>query len=367
MTSFWKQLVFCFVLIIGAAMAWQSRTDLADLWKGAMAQPGPAAQNKARPTGTPVIAAAVQTMRDNRTLSVIGTGFAARSVTLRAPSSGEIVSFNIAPGREFSQGDILLQLEDRDEQYAVSLAKAHFERARAERDRYRRLQDSGVAAAARLEEILTDFKVAEIELDRARDDLDNRTLRAPFDGIAGLATVENGDRITTDDPIASFDDRRRILIEFDLPEALLSRVSIGLSVIAATPSVEGRSFEGRISGIDSRVDPATRTTRVRATIDNSSDVLRPGTSFTLRLDLQGEIFPTVPELALQFAEGGLHVWRINDARAERVAVRLIRRRAGAVIVDGPLDAGELVVVEGIQRLRENQPVHILNSPSEPRS
>lgn len=314
-----------------------------------------------------MIVARTVIMQDDRTLSAIGTGFAFRSITLRAPSSGEITEFHITPGRRFAEGDTLMRLEDADERFAVSLAQARFERARGERDRYSRLQDSGVAAAARLEQVQTDFQVARIELERAQEDLDNRVLRAPFDGITGLASVEIGDRIATDDMIGNFDDRSRILVEFDLPEALLSRVSIGLGVTATTPSVEGQDFEGEISAIDSRVAAATRTARVRASIDNTADLLRPGASFALQLDLPGNTYPAVPELALQFSQGSLHVWRVADGKAERVELRLVQRRAGLVIVDGPLDQDDLIVVEGTQRLRSGNAVQVLNTPQEPRS
>lgn len=365
MISFWKQLIICAALVAGAVMSWQNRAELTSLWGASAAAPD--AQQKERADGIPVIVSNTLIVQDNRTLSVIGTGFAVRSVTLRAPSGGEITELNIEPGRHFAEGETLLQLEDRDERFAVSLAEARFQRASGDRERYRRLQDSGVAAAARLEEVLTNFTVAKIELDRARQDLDNRVLRAPFDGITGLALVEIGDRIAVDDPIGSFDDRSSILVEFYVPEALLGRVSVGLGVTASTPSVEGRRFAGQISAIDSRVDAETRTARVRATLDNSADLLRPGASFALQLDLPGETFPAVPELALQFSEGALHVWRVTDGVAERVNVRLVRRRAGLVIVDGPLSEGDPVVVEGTQRLRDGRAVQVLNTPDEPQT
>ncbi|QJF50294.1 efflux RND transporter periplasmic adaptor subunit [Roseobacter ponti] len=367
MMSFLKQLVICACLIAAVASFWHFRNGLFYLGGMSSADTPAGQQRQGRTEGTPVIVAFTEIIQDDRTLSAIGTGFALRAITLRAPASGEIIQFNIEAGRRFAEGDTLMQLEDADERFAVALAEARFSRARDERDRYLRLQDSGVATNVRLEQVQTDFQVAGIELDRARDDLDNRVLRAPFDGIAGLASVEVGDRITVDDPIASFDDRSRILLEFDLPEALLGRVSIGLGVSATTPSVPDRSFGGRISSIDSRVDAATRTNRVRATIDNSADLLRSGASFALMLNLPGDSFPAVPELALQFSEGALHVWRVTDGAAERVGVRLVRRRAGLVIVDGPLSAGDPVVVEGTQRLRGGSAVQVLNDDEEPSS
>jgi RND family efflux transporter MFP subunit len=314
-----------------------------------------------------VIAAEVQTMRDDLSFSAIGTGFALRSVTLRAPASGEITDLAITPGGRFSTGDVLMQLRDTDERLALALAEARLERATSERNRYRALQDTGAAATARFEEAETDFKVARIAVEQARADLEDRTLRAPFDGVSGLASVEEGDRIVADDAISSYDDRSRILVEFDLPEALLSRVRIGLTVSAQTPAVEGRRFDGEVTAIDSRVETDTRTARVRAAIDNAGDLLRPGASFSIRLDLPGKSYPAVPELALQFSRGALQVWRVSDGTAEPVRVELVRRRDGQVIVDGPLTEGERIIVEGTQRLRPGIAVNVLNDPDAVRS
>ncbi len=363
-TPFWKQASMSLVLIVAAGLAWQNRADLASIWASATAgQP----QDVAAPTdaaGPPVIVAEVQSAKDDLTFSAIGTGFAQRSITLRTPSSGEIVALEIAPGAAFAAGDTLMRLDDTDERLAVALAEARFERATSERNRYRSLQDRGAAATARLEEAETGYKVAKIELEKARADLADRTLRAPFEGVTGIATVEIGDRVSADEAISSFDDRTRILVEFDLPEAMLGRMETGLAISAETPAVEAQSFGGEISSIDSRVDAATRTVRVRAAIDNADDVLRPGTSFSLRLDLPGPTYPAVPELALQFSRGSLFVWRVADGAAEQVPVRLVRRRSGMVIVDGPLEPDDPVVVEGTQRLRPGIDVEVLNTPGE---
>lgn len=358
--AIWKQLAMSAALIAGAALAWHYRAELSALWTGAQAAQPQDSAPSAADTGPPVIVSDVRMVPDDLTFSAIGTGFALRSITLRAPSGGEITSLAIAPGAKFATGDTLMQLDDSDERLAVALAEARLDRATSERDRYQALQDTGAAATARFEQAQTDFKVARIELDKARADLADRQLRAPFGGVTGLALVEAGDRIAPDAAIASFDDRSRILVEFDLPEALLGRISQGLALTATTPAVEGRSFTGTITAIDSRVDPITRTARIRAEIDNAADMLRPGASFALRLDLPGKTYPAVPELALQFSSGALNVWRLADGKVEEVKVRLVRRRAGMVVVDGPLGPGDRVVVEGTQRLRPGIPVTVLN-------
>src|SRR6056297_2533511 len=349
------------LLIAGAGLAWQYRAEL-----GAAINPPDAKQTEqeAQAPGVPVIAAEVTTMPDDLSFSAIGTGFALRSVTLRAPASGEITDLAIAPGARFAAGDVLLHLRDNDERLALALAEARLERATSERNRYRALQDTGAAATARFEEAETDYKVARIAVEQARADLEDRTLRAPFDGVSGLASVEVGDRIVVDDPISSYGDRSSILVEFDLPEALLSRVQTGLQVSAQTPAVEGRSFDGEVVAIDSRVEVATRTARVRAAVDNAGDLLRPGASFSIQLDLPGTSYPAVPELALQFSRGELQVWRVAENAADLVRVKLVRRRDGVVIVDGPLAEGDEIIVEGTQRLRPGIVVNVLNVSDE---
>lgn len=361
--AFWKQALVSAVLIGGAALAWQYRADLRALWAA-----GPATDTRqasaSQGQGTPVIVADVRNVQDDLSFSAIGTGFAQRSVTLRAPSSGEVTALDIAPGAKFAAGDTLMQLDATDERLAVALAEARLNRATSERDRYQALQDTGAAATARFEQAQTDFKVARIALDQARADLADRTLRAPFDGVTGLASVEVGDRIAADEAVSSFDDRSRILVEFDLPEALLGRIGIGQTATATTPAAEGQTFDAEITAIDSRVDVATRTARVRAAIDNAADTLRPGASFTIRIDLPGKTYPAVPELALQFSRGALNVWRVSDGTAEQVTVRLVRRREGLVIVDGPIAEGDHIVVEGTQRLREGVAVNVLNTATD---
>ena len=363
-TAIWKQLIVCAALLAGAWLGWQNRAEIIALWSNQAATASSETKRQGIRSGTPVITGTTIVVRDDLSFTAIGTGFAARSVTLRAPSSGKIIELEVAAGAKFAQGDVIMRLDDVDQRFAVSLAQARFERATSDRDRFRQLQDAGTAATVRYEETQTEFTLTEIELARARADLEDRVLRAPFDGIAGLSPVEVGDRIAVDDPVAVFDDRSEILVEFDLPEALLGRVELGLPLQASTPSAEGRTFDGQIAVIDSRIDAATRTARVRASIDNANDLLRPGASFSLRLDLPGQTFPAVPELALQFADGTLHVWRVVDDTAERVAVRLVRRRGGNVIVDGPLTEGDKIVVEGTQRLRSGAAVVVLNADAE---
>ena len=135
----------------------------------------------------------------------------------------------------------------------------------------------------------------------------------------------------------------------------------GQAVTATSPSAPGASLEGSVSTIDSRISAASRTVKVQVRIPNPDDRLRPGASFTVRLDLSGDTYARVPELAVQFSRGSLNVWRVTDGKAERVEVTLVRRQDGAVLVDGPLAEGDMVVIEGTQRLNPGKAVNVVGT------
>lgn len=355
--AFWKQLAGVALLLAAATVVWQERATIT----AAMGLGGDdASVRAARSTrAVPVIVTPVGSAEDDLVLEAVGTGRAQQSVTLRSEAAGKVVAMPLAAGTRFHTGDVLVQLDDNDERLALDLARTRLEEARRVRDRLASLETTGAASQARLDEVRTAFEIAEIEVARAREALNDRVLRAPFDGVPGLPEIEVGAWIDSADEIASYDDRSVILVEFDLPESLIDRVERGMSVTATTPSARGHVLEGSISAIDSRVAAASRTARVRVAILNPDDHLRPGVSFTIRLELQGDRYPVVPELAVQFARGALHVWRVNGDAAEQVTVRLVRRLDGNVLIDGPLNEGDFVVIEGAQRLAPGKEVHVL--------
>jgi multidrug efflux pump subunit AcrA (membrane-fusion protein) len=98
---------------------------------------------------------------------------------------------------------------------------------------------------------------------------------------------------------------------------------------------------------------------VRAAVPNDHDLLRPGMSFTIRLPLAGERFPSVPSISVQWDRDGAFVWRVTDGAAEQVFANVLKRSEGWVLLDGPLEAGDRVVVEGVQRLRPGRAVEIV--------
>jgi membrane fusion protein (multidrug efflux system) len=319
----------------------------------------------ATPAAPPVIVALSTEENDAVTLDVTGSGAARQSVTLFPAVAGEVAQVAFRTGQKVRANQVLFRLEDRAEKLAADLATARVEAASALARRYEGTRGTGAVPESVADEARAALRVAQIERQQANEAVADRVVRAPFAGVMGLANVERGDRVNTDTALTTIDDRLVLWIDFEVPEAYLGRIAIGQKIEARNPAHPGRAFAGSISEIDSRIDPVSRNVRVRATVPNTTDLLRPGMSFQVRLALPGKPFVSVPELALQWNREGPFVWVVREGNSVAVAARPVRRAAGRVLLDGDLKKGEQVVVEGVQRLREGRPVRVIGNGAAP--
>lgn len=340
------------LLVLGLAVWW---------WLGRQQQAEAPSNAGADAARTPVVVAETQAAKDNVTLEVVGSGIAAASVTVFPAVSGEVERVAFAAGQQVKKDQLLVKLVDRDEQLAVKLAQARLDGARQLLNRYQRAQGSGAVSANVLDEARITFRQAEIELAQAQEQLRHRSIRAAFAGVVGIAQVDPGDRVGTDTALTTLDDRTSLSVAFQIPEPFLSRMKREQPLALTSVAFAGREFTGKISHIDSRIDAQTRTVTIRARVPNTEDLLRPGMSFRIRLDLPGEDLLRVPELAVQWAREGAHVWIIREQKSVRVPVQVVRRMEGSVLVKGEIRAGEAVVIEGVQRLRPGREVRLIQN------
>ena len=305
-----------------------------------------------------VITAEVGQAVSSRRVQAVGTAEALRSVSLFAPTSGLVTAVLFATGDRVSENQPLLRLDAREEEIAVEKAEIALRQARDQLSRFERLSQTQAVSTVQVEEARARVASAEAELRGAELDLDRRTLRAPFDGYMGIPRVTIGDRVSTTTEVANIDDRSKILIRYALPERFAARARPGARVEATSIAFGAERFEGVIADVDSRIDPQLRTLTIRAAIDNSDDRLRPGLSFLVETVFEGESHIAVPLLSLQWDRDGSYLWRVVDERVQRVDVEIIERGDTRALVAGDLTPGEIVVLEGVQRLRNGAPVAI---------
>lgn len=314
------------------------------------------AQGGAARRGGPVMvtSAPVATGIVNDRLQAIGDAEAINSVIVMPQVSGALQSVAVTSGARVEAGDVLARLDDAVDRIAVNSAKLALASATDKLDRYKGLRTAVTRVEVEAAQQAVD--AARLALETAELNLSRRIIRAPIAGIAGIVSVNPGDNVTTQTAIVSIDDRAEILVDFWVPERFASAIDVGTPVEATAIARPGEVLNGTVAAIDNRIDAASRTIRVRARIPNAEDTLRAGMSFSVAMKFAGHSYPAVTPLSVQWDSKGSYVWRIAEGKAERVKVTIIQRNPENVLVDGNLAAGDAVVSEGMQRVRQGAEV-----------
>jgi len=284
-------------------------------------------------------------------VSSIGDGAALRSVAIQPEVSGRVAEVPVSAGQRVEVGQVLLRLEAAAEDIALDRARLGRDDAAENYARVEQLARRGAATELQLRTAQLALRQSELALRQAEFDLERRSIVAPITGWIGLIDVSPGDQVVPASVLMRVDDRSAIEVEFRLPERLVGRVLPGALVSASPLAAPETSLEGRIVALDNRVERDSRTLRARASLPNPDDRLRAGMAFLISMSFEGDSYPSVPPLAIQWTSTGAHVWLKREGRAQRVPVRLVQRGADAVLVSGELRPGDTVIVEGVQSLR----------------
>ncbi|MEB2843266.1 efflux RND transporter periplasmic adaptor subunit [Rhizobiales bacterium RZME27] len=291
----------------------------------------------------------------NDQLSAIGSGEAIQSVIVMPQAAGTINEIHVKSGDMVTKGQILAQLDDEEQIILRDQAKVLLRSATEKAESY-----SALKSFSRLDVLDAQIakETAQLALTNAELALKRRSVVAPIDGIVGIVAINIGDNVTTASNVVQVDNRQQLLVDFWAPERFAVQVKVGMPVEATSASRPGRVFEGSLDAIDNRVDPASRTIRIRAKIENEDDLLRAGMSFGVTMRFPGETYATVDPLAVQWDSKGSFVWQIVDKKSVKARVRIIQRNPDAILVAGGVKEGDIVATEGLQRVRENGTVRI---------
>ncbi|TVQ50134.1 MAG: efflux RND transporter periplasmic adaptor subunit [Gammaproteobacteria bacterium] len=300
-----------------------------------------------------------------REIEALGTSSASESVTIASRVSGRIERINFREGEPVARGQVLIELEANEQRAALAEAEANLVESRNQLRRAASLFDQRVISQSQLDELDSRVRADEARVAAAQARLTDFLIRAPFDGRVGLRRVSVGALVGPNDIITTLDDTRVIKVDFSVPETFLADVEVGLDITAESIAFPDRPFRGTVESIDSRIDPITRSVTVRAAVPNPDGQLRPGMFFSVQLSQLERQATLIPEAALVPVQNRQFVFVIRDGVAERREVITGRRRPGIVEVVQGLEAGEDVVVEGVQKVRPGAPVRALAATSLP--
>lgn len=304
-------------------------------------------------------------------LPAVGTISAVQGATVSAELAGTVAEVRFQNGGMAKKGDVLVRLDASSEEAQLRSAEADLELAKADLTRARDLAARNVVSKAELDGAESRFQQKEGIVSNMRAMIAKKQVRAPFDGLLGIRLVNVGQMITAGQQVVSLQALEPLYVDFALPQQYLSQLSEGLDVRVQTDVVPGHDFVGKLTALNSAVDPVTRNVALQATLDNREHALRPGMFARVEVVLpEKQKTLVVPGTAISYAPYGDSVFLIEKKKDDKTGqesqtlrqafVRVGEARGDFVAVKQGLEPGQTVVSTGVFKLRNGMPVVINN-------
>jgi membrane fusion protein, multidrug efflux system len=312
------------------------------------------------PASVTVITLSPEPWQDS--IEAVGTIKARESVVISAKQAERVATVRFESGQRVAKGQVLIELDAGTVKAELAEVRANLADLDAQVTRLQSLQGRQLIAQSQLDTVVASRNAARARMQAASERLNDRIIRAPFSGVLGLRQVSQGQYVNAGFAMVNLDDLDHMWVDFPVPESLLSKLKIGMTLNLEADAFPNHNFNASVASIDSRVDIATRAIMVRAGIENTKGLVRPG--MLMRVSLQQNVVESlvVPELAVQQIGNRSFVFVANaDGTAISQDVRIGTRRAGKATVIEGLKAGDKVVVEGTSKLRDGQKIKIVAS------
>jgi membrane fusion protein, multidrug efflux system len=305
------------------------------------------------------------------TTTVIGTAAAIQGVTVGADLPGTVDKIHFESGQWVHEGDILVELDTRQERAQLANAQAQWDLARVNFTRAQELLKAGVIAQQDYDSASAQQKVTEAQVGDMKAAIARKTIRAPFTGLLGIRQISLGQYLAAGQAIVSLQSLNPIYVNFGVPQQDTPKMTVGHGLHITSDDLHGAAFAGRITAVDSVINEQTRNIQVQATLENPGSKLRPGMFVQVDLPLGNprEVLP-LPASAINYAPYGDSVFVVADMKdpkgnsyrgVRQQVVKVDGSRGDQVAVVSGLNAGDEVVSAGVFRLRNGAPVEVNNT------
>src|SRR4051812_26073555 len=320
----------------------------------------------------PTAVTTIVAQKDNwpSTFKAIGSVAAVQGVTVSADLSGVVEKISFDSGREGRQGDVLVQLDTRQERAQLAAAEAERDLAKLNYDRMKGLVEQGAIPRADYDRAAADRSATEAKVGEIKATIERKTIRAPFSGVLGIRMVNLGQYLEGGAAVVSLQSLRPAYVNFTVPQQEIGALRTGSQVEVSSDAIGGNQT-GRINALDSTIDEATRHVRVQAVFDNADGKLRPGMFVEAKLPqgASNEVI-TLPASAISYAPFGDSVFIVEDVKGpdgksfrgvRQQFVKLGGSRGDQVGVFTGVKPGEEVVTSGVFKLRPGAAVTVNNT------
>ncbi|MEK7347772.1 MAG: efflux RND transporter periplasmic adaptor subunit [Candidatus Eisenbacteria bacterium] len=282
----------------------------------------------------------------------VGTIEAGEAITVVSEIDASVESLPFREGQPIEQGALIAQLDDETASAELKRAEALRDQSQVTFDRVKSLFDQKAAAPQDLDDAEAARKVAEADVQLARERLRKTRITAPFAGLVGAKRVSPGAYLRAGDAITELASLREIKVVFSAPERYFGTLQRGRQVTVSTTAYPNYELHGRIDVVSPVLDPATRAARIIARVANPGGKFRPGMSASVSVLLSERAQALVVPSEAVFSEGGQSfVYVVKaDSTVERAALTLGTRQADVVEVVRGITSGARIVTAGHQKL-----------------
>lgn len=303
--------------------------------------------------------------------SVIGTAAAIQGVTVSADLPGTIDKIHFESGQWVKEGEILVELDTRQERAQLASLEAQRDLAKVNYDRAQQLVGAGVIAKQEYDNATAQQKATEAQVGDIKAAIARKTIKAPFTGVLGIRQVSLGQYLAAGQAIVSLQTLSPIYVNFGVPQQDAGRVVPGHLVRVTNSDLPGMSFTGRINALDSVINEQTRNIQVQTIVTNRDNKLRPGMFVQVELPLGSpRAVISLPASAINYAPYGDSVFVVSDMKdpkgnsyrgVRQQVVKIEGSRGDQVAVVSGLNPGDEVVSSGVFKLRNGAPVVVNNT------
>jgi len=305
------------------------------------------------------------------TLSVIGTVEAIQGVTVSADLPGTIDKIHFESGQWVREGDILVELDTRQERAQLASLEAQRDLAKINYDRAQELVTSGVISRSEYDNATAQQKATEAQVGDIRAAIARKTIRAPFSGLLGIRQVSLGQYLAAGQAIVSLQSLDPIYVNFGVPQQDTGKIVLGHVLRVTNSDLKSMAFSGRITALDSVVDEQKRNVQVQSILTNKGNKLRPGMFVQVELPIgqSRQVIP-LPASAINYAPYGDSVFVISDMKdakgnsykgVRQQMIKIDGSRGDQVGVVSGINPGDEIVSAGGFRLRNGAPVQVNNT------
>ena len=307
-------------------------------------------------------------------LDAVGSLRAANGADLATEVAGLVTEVHLKSGQDVKKGQLLVQLRDGDEVAQLQQLQANARLAKLTLDRARRQLAAQAISQADFDTAQANYQARQAAVAQQQVVIAKKQLRAPFDGRAGIITISPGDYLAAGTQVVTVQQLDPLFVDFNVPQGQLARLKVGQTVRLRLDAWPGRTFSGRLSAINPKVDASTRNVRVEATVPNHDKTLTPGMFAKLTVDVgQPGRQLTLPQAAIVYNPYGDTVYVVqpgkgkddtgkpNPPTVKQAFVTIGDTRGDQVAILKGIAPGTEVVTSGQMKLKNDATISVANS------